>query len=257
MKNSTVLILGVGYLGSSLACLLAQKNYKVLGTYGHTCPELKEGIQLEQVDITAGIQDKEHWGEAKTWICLLPPSCSARYVEGLRQWIQLAEQLGAEHLIYSSSISVFSELEGILDEDAIVSPTTEGAKKIVEVENLILESQIPHKTVLRLGGLFDRDRHPIYRLVQRPFIDHGQQVVNMVHRQDAVEALAYAVFNRDGVRIRHIVHPLHPTREQFYQQQAKQLKIHLPPFTYGNITGKIVTTRHNDFPIPSLGIDVC
>lgn len=255
---SSVLILGMGYLGTPLASQLVTQGYSIQGTYAQRRPIIAhQNIQVEQLNISEAnaLDDTAHWQIAKIWVCLLPPSCSPYYVQRLAEWIALAEQYQVEHVIYTSSISVFSDIEGVLDELSPTSPMTESAQKIMAVEQVILNSHIPHKTILRLAGLFDKDRHPIYRLAQRTAIDNGQQVVNMVHRDDAVAALMHAVETPAGSRLRHIVHPQHPTREMFYQQQAQLLDIQLPPFHLGTITGKIIQTRYDDFPIPSIEID--
>lgn len=256
--KAPILILGMGYLGSPLASLLVKRGYEVIGTYARTIPSVASGIQAEQCDIADVDRwtEKSHWRRAKTWICLLPPSCSSEYVSSLKKWILLAETYQIEHIIYTSSISVFSDKSGEIDEHSPTSAATESAEKIVAVEQAILQSHVPHKTVLRLAGLFDSERHPIYRLAQRQVIENAQQVVNMVHRVDVLKALLHAIDTPMGTRIRHIVHPAHPTREQFYQQQAHRLGIPLPPFQFGIGTGKIIQTVHNDFPIPHLGIDV-
>lgn len=254
---SSVLILGMGYLGSLLAYRLVTQGYKVQGTYAKSKPLLTHhNLQVDVFNITEpdALQNKQSWQIAKTWVCLLPPSCSPYYVQRLGDWVALAEQYQVEHIIYTSSTSVFSDAEGVLDEFSPTSPITESAQKITAVEQAILNSHIPHKTILRLAGLFDKDRHPIYRLAQRTEIDNGQQVVNMVHRDDAVAALMHAVATPEGSRLRHIVHPQHPTREIFYRQQAQLLGVQLSPFTYAHVKGKIIQTRYDDFPIPTIGM---
>ncbi len=254
---SSVLILGMGYLGSPLAHRLVTQGYKVQGTYVKSKPLITHhNLQVDVFNITEpdALQNKQPWQIAKTWVCLLPPSCSSNYVQGLVEWIALAEQYQVEHIIYTSSISVFSDIEGVLDELSPTSPMSESAQKILAVEQAILNSHIPHKTILRLAGLFDKERHPVYRLAQRIAIDNGQQTVNMVHRDDAVAALMHAVATPGGSRLRHIVHPQHPTREMFYQKQAQLLNVQLPPFHLGTISGKIIQTRYDDFPIPVRGI---
>lgn len=253
----TVLILGMGYLGRPLATQLVATGTAVIGTYACTEPSDVVGIQVERCDISEMAQGEcpTHWQAAKTWVCLLPPSCSVDYVSALKKWLSWAEQYHIKQIIYTSSTSVFSQREGIVDEQSTTMPMTESAQKIVAVEQAILQSGVPHKTILRLAGLFDQQRHPVYRLAQRTEIDNGQQRINMVHREDAVAALLHAIHTPEGTRLRHIVHPSHPTREQFYQQQAALLGVALPSFQEGGLTGKIVQTIYQDFPIPCRGID--
>ncbi|WP_071059232.1 sugar nucleotide-binding protein [Pelistega sp. MC2] len=251
--QTKVLILGMGYVGTALARVLVE-NCSVLGTYQTYNPHLVHP-QFMAMPYSLGDKFPSQWADYSTWVCLLPPSSSDLYVSLLREWIQYAQQSNVNHVIYTSSSSVFGQQEGHYTEHDVVYPVTESAQKIAQVEQAFLNSQIEHITILRLAGLFDDERHPVYRLAKQVSLPNGSQYVNMVHREDVVNALRYAIKNPKGKLIRHIVNPHHPTRQDFYQAEAKRLNIGLADFQYtSRITGKVFATAYDDFPVPSIGM---
>ena len=253
IMQTKVLMLGMGYVGKALASVLVE-NCSVLGTYQTHKPPLLHP-QFIAMPYSLGDKFPTQWMDYSTWVCLLPPSSSDLYVSLLRKWIQYAQQSNIKHLIYTSSSSVFGQQEGLYTEHDVVCPVTESAQKIVQVEQAFLNSQIGHITILRLAGLFDDERHPVYRLATKVSLPNGSQCVNMVHREDVVNALRYAIKNPNGKLIRHIVNPHHPTRQDFYQAEAKRLNIELADFQHtSQITGKVFATAYDDFPVPSIGM---
>lgn len=240
-----ILIVGLGYLGKPLSEQLAMQGYSVLGTYRHHPPTFSPPLPaiITSSRYTLGEQHFPNaWHAAKTWVCLLPPSCSPAYVHHIQAWITYAEHCQIDHLIYSSSISVYGDQHGICTTDTPVRPATESAKKIVAIEEAIRVSCLPRQSILRLGGLYDKERHPIYRLLEKKHIANGLDPVNMLHRQKAVNALLHAICHHDhnGCLIKNIVQEQHPSKIDFYTEQAKQLGVNTPNFIVEGGQGKIV-----------------
>lgn len=241
-------ILGLGYLGRPLAQKLYENGYDVAAVKRRlTSDDINLPIRLDALDLnrTDGFQTalRQHWAGKPTWFCLLPPSALDDYAATLQQWLQLAESLDVQHIIFTGSTSVYGDQVRECDETSPLSPQTDSAKQIAAVEKLLLDSRIPHVDILRLGGLYCAERHPVTRLALKRNISGGRQPVNVLHRDSAVAALFQTALNPGGKRIKNVVEPNHPARAEFYSAEAAKLGLPAPDFDpLDNSGGKIVNT---------------
>ncbi|MCP1659821.1 SDR family NAD(P)-dependent oxidoreductase [Neisseria perflava] len=188
----------------------------------------------------------QHWTDKPTWFCLLPPSALQDYAGTLRQWLALAESAGIKHLIFTSSTSVYGDRVRECDETSPPEPQSAAARSILAVEQMLLESCIPNVDILRLGGLYSAERHPVSCLILKDKIGGGRQPVNSVHRDIAVDALFQTALRPQGKRVRNIVEPHHPSRAEFYTAEAAKLGLPAPDFDPDDLRGgKIVNTVCN------------
>ncbi|MDO4997973.1 MAG: SDR family NAD(P)-dependent oxidoreductase [Neisseria sp.] len=248
-------ILGMGYLGRPLAERLYENGWQVSALKRDlTSDDICLPIELHTQNLNALSANElqtawQAWREHKTWIALLPPSAVANYAEVIASWAQSAEQFGVQHLIFSSSISVYGSQTRVCDEHSELHADTASAQTIVAAENVLLNSKIANVDILRLGGLHCSERHPVRRLLQQERVPNGQQVVNVLHRERAVAALLRATQQPNGKRVRNIVQNAHPSRAEFYSQEAANLGLPSPCFVCDNSenTGKKVQTAYADF----------
>ena len=130
------------------------------------------------------------------------------------------------------------------DEKSSVAPESDHAKQIVRCEQIWQNSGLPCVSILRLGGLYDDERHPVRRLSGRVAIKGGKHPVNVVSRSSAVTALANHVAHAQG-GIFNVVEAAHPSRSEFYSQEALRLGLPLPEFDASDASdGKTVISRH-------------
>lgn len=241
-------ILGLGYLGRPLAQKLYAHGSRIAALKRTlTSDDVNLPIQLDTADLNqSGVFQTalwRHWSDKAAWFCLLPPSSLQNYTGTLQQWIALAETLGAKHLIFSSSTSVYGNETRTCDETSPIAPQTDSACQIAAVEKLLLDSSIPHIDILRLGGLYSAERHPVTRLVLKENISGGRQPVNVVHQDAAVDALFHTALSPKGRRIKNIVEATHPSRAEFYAAEAAKLGLDAPDFNPDDEKGgKIVNT---------------
>lgn len=147
-----------------------------------------------------------------------------------------------QHLIFTSSTSVYGDTARECDETATPDPQTESARQILAAEQHLLDSGISNIDILRLGGLYCAERHPVSRLVQKQNIPGGNRPINIVHRNIAVESLFQTAFNPGGRRLKNIIEPRHPTRREFYTEEAAKLGFPAPDFAPDDSMGKIIRT---------------
>lgn len=64
----------------------------------------------------------------------------------------------------------------------------------------------------------------------------------IVHRDIAVENLFQTASNPGGRRLKNIIEPRHPTRREFYTEEAAKLGLPAPDFSPDDSVGKIIRT---------------
>ncbi len=235
-------LLGMGYLGLPLAHALHQHGQSVLASSRQAqTGDLPFSYCVFDIDGAVDEDDGLDFAQAKTWLCLLPPSCSAAYESFLSHYEKAAVKLGVNHIVYASSISVYGDETRDCFAHSPVDPKTPSAKIMVQVEERLLMSAIPNISVVRLAGLFSDDRHPILRLSAKGQVNGAGQCVNMIDKEAAVAALLACCMNPKGHVIVNAVMDEHPSKQVFYTQAAKKLLLPMPEFIHDtNSLGKCV-----------------
>ena len=83
---------------------------------------------------------------------------------------------------------------------------------------------------MRFGGLIGPQRHPIYSLAKRAFIDNPNGIINFIHLEDCLKCLLAILEKQNERVIYNAVCPYYPTRENYYTTIAKMAGVQLPPF---------------------------
>ncbi|HEZ2189809.1 SDR family oxidoreductase [Neisseria meningitidis] len=240
-------ITGLGYLGLPLAQKFYQHSSRVAAIKRSlTSDDINLPIHLDTFDL--GSSDAfqtalwRHHADKPVWFFLLPPSSLTHYADTVKQWAELARACNVQHLIFTSSTSVYGDTARECDETATPDPQTESARQILAAEQHLLDSGISNIDILRLGGLYCAERHPVSRLVQKQNIPGGNRPINIVHHNIAVESLFQTAFNPGGRRLKNIIEPRHPTRREFYTEEAAKLGLPAPDFAPDDSMGKIIRT---------------
>lgn len=240
-------ITGLGYLGLPLAQKFYQHGSRVAAIKRSlTSDDINLPIHLDTFDLgsTDAFQTAlwRHHADKPVWFFLLPPSSLTHYADTVKQWAELARACNVQHLIFTSSTSVYGDTARECDETATPDPQTESARQILAAEQHLLDSGISNIDILRLGGLYCAERHPVSRLVQKQNIPGGNRPINIVHRNIAVESLFQTAFNPGGRRLKNIIEPRHPTRREFYTEEAAKLGLPALDFAPDDSVGKIIRT---------------
>ncbi|MDO5639719.1 MAG: SDR family NAD(P)-dependent oxidoreductase [Neisseria sp.] len=249
-------ILGLGYLGRPLAQKLYEQGAQVAALKRRlTSDDINLPIRLDCADLndarvfqTAFWQ--QHWADKSIWFGLLPPSPLHDYEAVIRRWTALAVQFGVKHIVFASSIGVYGDDARECDEHSRPQPQTASAARSLAAECILTGSGIAHIDILRLGGLYSAERHPLHSLLKRSPVGGARKPVNMLHRDAAVAALRLAAATPSGIRIRNIVEPQHPPKHEFYRAEAAKLGLPAADFDLNDTGGgKTVHTAFDDFNI--------
>ncbi|MDM7861447.1 SDR family oxidoreductase [Alteromonas sp. ASW11-36] len=240
MKGTKVAIIGCGWLGLPTARALLNDGYQVIGS---SRSETKLD-QLEQFGITpvrVDIYQPESYRntaitECSTWLINIAAGRRNTdfpvYIQRVKALIDYATQCKVAHLIFVSTTAVYGNANGTLNETSPLQPVTASGKAHAEIESYIQAQLSNTHSILRLAGLVSLDRHPVRSLSKRAGpISGGDQVVNLIHRDDVISALEILCeIGPQSDKPLLLASPEHPTRREYYTWAATQLGIQPPEF---------------------------
>ena len=235
----SVAIIGLGWLGLPLARYLKTIGWRVKGSKQSN----EDAQKLSQIGIETypfslsekmnGLPDNiQPLFDVDALIITLPPSgfSSQQYCENLAFLANQAKKQGVQHLIFTSSTSVFPDISGQFDESSPLSAETEIGKTLIKAEQCLFQSDISHCDILRLAGLIGKQRHPVKFLAGKHNLKQGNSPVNLVHLEDCIQAITALLMNPNGLRTYHLCAPVHPTRAEYYTKAAVFYDLSIPQF---------------------------
>lgn len=230
-----IAIIGCGWLGLPLAQKFLSEGHKVFGST--TRPE--KISDLKKMGIDAFMYDgNEHRNipiAACDVDCVLlnfPPSKSENYALQMENLLQQFSD--SCKVIFTSSTSVYQEIEKELDETASVNK----AHPVFLGEEMIRKSN-KQNTILRLAGLIGIARHPAKYLSGRNVLD-GNVRVNLIHLEDVLRAIETVINKNAWGKLYNICWPEHPKKAAYYTQVAQDLQIPVPIFELSDKIGKSI-----------------
>lgn len=159
-------------------------------------------------------------------------------------WIEtLVSKISADaHVIFVSSTSVYPDLSREVFEGDESADAGGSAAALLDAESIVRE-RIERHTVIRFGGLYGYDRKPGRFFAGRTDIPGGLNPVNMIHLDDAVGVLVWAI--SDGITgvTFNACAPRHPSRSEFYEGWAARSGSEAPGFVRNETDHKRVSPQ--------------
>ncbi|SHI87075.1 Nucleoside-diphosphate-sugar epimerase [Mesonia phycicola] len=255
----TVSILGCGWLGLPLAERLIEKRFTINGSTT-TLDKIKilksKGINSFYVELT----EEEIKGEVfsflngvKILVIDIPPGLrknpNSNFVKKAEHLIKKIELSCIEKVVFISSTSVFEDALDFpeYNETSIPNGKSNSAQQLLSVEKLLQSNSHFKTTIVRMGGLIGENRHPVKFLSGRKGISSGDAPVNLIQQKDCI-ALIEKVLELDAfAEVFHGVYPSHPTKKDYYQEQANDRNLELPEFDENSTsTGKIISSTFTE-----------
>lgn len=258
-----VSIIGLGWLGSSLAHYLQSNNVSVIGSNSSNESveaSIASGLNsiLFNTTLDSALRNSaiHRLFDCRTMVITLPPRRlhnGVSYADAVGAIAKTAESCGAKHIIFTSSTSVYGPHTSLVDELSDLNPQTESAKAIILAEQELLTKINVNVSIVRLGGLLGGERLPKKWMQNKEYLDRPYQRINLIHRNDAIIAISEIIKQGgDGKQIYNIVSPEHPTRLDFYNRIAKDNHLATPKFLleaddsqkhYGYVCGSKLTDK--------------
>lgn len=237
----SIIIIGCGWLGKITASLLIKFGYSVIGTTRDTrnFDSLKKtGITPLQLDIKPGLDISIP--EADAVLISISPGRKTKNEDYIEATKVLGDALAKSdaQVMMCSSTSVYDEFTNkVVEQD--LEPDIHHPNRILSAEGVLKEA-IPDSAILRLGGIYGYDRHPVFFLSGRKSIRFGDAPVNLIHADDAAAIIKMLIEREITNEIFNLVAPIHPSRNELYCSKAREFGLEEPEFLAGGEDGKIV-----------------
>lgn len=245
-------LLGCGWLGLPLAkALLANAmTVKASTTTASKLPAMNGlGIEPYLIDLDRKFDHVEAQNiaaflqESDCLIICIPPKLRGKqlygvptdqkvFVEKIKRLIPFIEQAKLENILFVSSTSVYGQINQHITEETPPLPDTESGKQLLEVERLLQENHKFKTSLIRFGGLIGQDRHPVHFLAGKQNLENPNSPINLIDQLDCIGIIIKIIQKNAWGQIFNAVAPLHPSRENYYTQKARELHLDLPKFDY-------------------------
>ena len=246
MLYMIISILGCGWLGFPLAQSLLRHNYKIKGsTTSESKFEIlkKNGIEpfLLSVPETLDSQSNSPFWESNVLFLNIPPgrgepNVSDSYPDKVKRIceriLHTDQDRRIEKVIFASSTSVYPSNEGIYSEsDTELSDTARpSGTAVLKAENILLGHSEFDTVVLRFGGLYGYNRHPVRYLAGKKNLPSPLKPVNLIHQDDCIH-IVRKVLKLESVKgVFNAVSDGHPPRKTLYQSAADHFGVEPPSF---------------------------
>lgn len=239
-------IIGCGWLGASLAEKLIERGHTV---FGSTTTEAKLFV-LNQKGINAFVLNEDSMVSSEishaTDIVVLsiPPIKRAEPTKYGNYLCSIASQFKSDtRFIFLGSTGIYPQKSGLFTENYIFE-SNEKATTLYHAEEQLNEQFGERLTRLRLGGLIGENRNPVRSMSGKVDVKNPKGVINFVDKRDVIEVILDISENNAFGQVFNIVYPFHPTRENYYTEQAKAIGFPAPKFDYSNsITREICSDK--------------
>ena len=264
-------ILGAGWLGLSLGEALVADGHTVKASTT-TRDKLAQieaaGMQAYQlsIDREGTLSDPGDFFTTDLLIITLPPGgrrdpeVEERYPKQVVAIIRAAIRSGIRRLLFTSSTSVYGDVEAEVQETTTLSPATASGRALEAVEGYLQELTDLQVTILRLAGLAGPDRHPGRWFAGKKNVPNGQQRVNMVHREDVIGIIRAVIQQGGWGEVFNVCADEHPMKADFYRKATEDYGEVLPEFVVdpdgplgkvvSNVKGREMLKYSYRFPDP-------
>lgn len=242
---SNISILGCGWLGLPLAHELLSKGYKVKGatTSEDKLKKLKSvGIEpyLLRLNPELECNNCSSFWQSHILILNIPPGKKKDESERVDHKKQVETVLREvtknistiQWIIYISSTSVYRDENKILTEEdaSLTSDLKERGRRVLKAENLLRDTESIDTTIIRFGGLYGYDRHPVKYMQGKKALKKGNVPVNLIHQDDCLKIIHSIIDQNARNEVFNAVSDGHPPRKTFYTAAAKHFGLEPPTF---------------------------
>ena len=259
-----VLLFGLGYVGSRLAAELAGRGHEVFGVQrtAATVPRVTT-IVADVADPKSLQRLPRDWDWVVNTVSSSkggPEQYRAVYLDGNRH---LVDWLRVQKYIYTSSTSVYGQVDGsLVDEENVAQGSSPTSKILVEAEHLLLHAAQDRgfpAVVLRVSGIYGPGRGHLFQQYlkgEATIPGRGERMINMVHVEDVVGAILTALERGQPGQVYNVTDNEPVSYLDYFTWLSNAMKRPIPPFSSEeNVTRKrgLTNKRVSNVKLRSLG----
>lgn len=235
-------VLGCGWLGLPLAERLRDEGHDIKGsTTSKNKLQVLKGKRIAPflLKLTPELQcnDCDNFWDADILVLNIPPGRTSDNVEEfhLKQIQAVINQLNnssIKFVVFISSTSVYPENGGIVSEEDTIKGEASRASgnALLEAEKMLRKESEFETTIIRFGGLYGHDRHPVKYLAGRKDISNGNAPVNLIHQKDCINIIQKVIKDNITDQTFNGVSDGHPPKKMYYPAVAEAMGLEPPTF---------------------------
>ncbi len=228
-------IIGCGWLGTSLAETLLENGSFVCGTTT-SIERLKslenKGIKTALFHLNSQIST-ELVDFSEMVVISIPPFNKSKPMDYAASLLHLVQQFKTTtRFLFLGSTGIYPQISGLYTEEYVFK-IDEQNSSLYQAEKALGAYLKKRLTILRLGGLFGEDRHPIHHLSGKSGVKNPLGKINFAGKNDIISIIQLLIKKDKLGGIYNIVYPAYPTREVYYNKKANQLNLAPPIFEMG------------------------
>lgn len=240
--SEQISIIGCGWLGFPLANYLISEGYKIKGST--TSPTKLDLLKTHHIDgYLIELNENKILGDiynflaqSDTVIINIPPGLrrnpTKNHVGEISHLVAEIEKQNVKNVLYISSTSVFNDETDFPKITAKTEPSalSDSAKQLIYIEEQLINNTSFNTTILRFGGLFDNERHPVNALSGRQHISNPEAPINLIHKEDCVQIIALILKKKIWNVVLNAVYPSHPNKKTYYSALCEKRNLPAPEF---------------------------
>lgn len=237
--NKSISILGCGWLGLPLAEQLLKRGFNVKGSTT-TSSKLdvldKKNIEPFFLEADPDIRGErcDQFFQSKVLFLNIPFRRNLEnpevYLQQIRSVMHFVRCSPIEQIIFCSSTSVYSSQINIASENDLIVPENERSKILLQIEEIFLKEWKEKLVVLRLAGLYGKNRKIGNFLSGKKNLKLGESPVNLIHLDDCVALILKIIQQKVVGEVFNVCSDEHPKRRDLYTKAAQNLKVDPPDF---------------------------
>jgi nucleoside-diphosphate-sugar epimerase len=241
-----VLIVGCGYVGLPLGVELLRQGHEVFALRRSSTGESElvgAGLKPLTADITKP-EDLVKLGGPFDWVVNTVSSTRGGtedyrqvYLQGTRHLLDWLSPMGVQKYVYTSSTSVYGQTDGsTVKETSPTEPSSPTSGVLVETEKLLLEAAQSRNfpaVILRVAGIYGPERGHLFLQYLRGearMAGKGERIINMIHRDDLVNAILAALKSGRPGEVYNAVDDEPVAQIHFFRWLSESLGKWMPPF---------------------------
>lgn len=250
--------MGCGWYGLPLAIRLVRAGFLVKGstTSKEKLSKLQQyGIEDYLINFTPNLVSEKpvsDFFDADVLVFNIPPgirsgSPASKYLLMIDNLLPHILASSIRCVIFVSATSVYANLNKLVKEaDAGVGDVPENGNALLKAESKFMERSEFGTTILRFGGLYGPDRHPVKYFSGKTEVPDPEVPTNLVHLEDCIRITERVIRKKVTGEIFNVVCDEHPSRKLYYTETARILGYSKPLFKPSNEERpwKIVCNKH-------------
>lgn len=225
MKKEKLCLIGCGWLGKALAKHLLEAQYSVIATTAHDkTEEFKiEGIPYTPYNLEGHDSIPDEIMKSDIVIYMIPPI----ELLSVKKFFDKFPQ--DKRIIFTSSTSVYGKNLGFVNESFLPDIHNTSSPLLLQTEEY-MKNRFKNLTIIRPGGLYGDQRHPIKFLAGKKDLTTGNELLRLVHREDIIHSISSILKKNIWGETFNLISDLSVTKKEYYTFLATKLGLALPEY---------------------------